>query len=415
MEHKTPDYARRNYLAHFIDGGLFMGGMAFIAADSVLPAAVSQLGGPNWLISLMPILGFIGFIWPPIFTAGLIERCSRMKPLCLISGIPQRLPFLIAGLILIWKGEEDPMLALIAVAATPLISGMFGGLTMPAWIQLMAKTVRAQRRSSLTGMRNTLGALIGILAAIVVKHVLENYPGATGFGILYLACFSVMAISWLFFSTIKEVPTVSSKEPGPFDLKRYVKDLVTLAVEDKLFRLFCVMRVFGQSFFMSLPFVAISVLDAGKLNDSFLGVLVGTQVAGSIIGNLVGAYFGDRHGGKIVILMSRILLFLAVAMMIHPAAATGIAFFFFFGIGNSLSQIGAVTLMMEMAPEETRPSYTALAMFVAAPSMLLFTLLGSVLWSAFGSIQLLAMVGLFGMGISLILLLRVPEPRKSAV
>lgn len=390
-----------------------MGGMAFIAADSVLPAAVSQLGGPNWLISLMPILAFIGFIWPPILTAGLIERRSRMKALCMISGVPQRLPFLIAGVLLIWKGEEEPTLALIAVAAAPLLSGIFGGLTMPAWIQLVAKTVRAQRRSSLTGMRNLVGALIGIGAAIFVEHILDKYDGATGFGILYLACFATITVSWFFFGMIKEAPVASTKSAHPFDIKRYIKDLAALAMHDKHFRLFCIIRVFGQSFFMSLPFIAISILDSGELNESFLGTIVGTQVAGTIIGNLIGAYLGDRYGGKVLLIIARVLIISAVAMMIHPSAATGLAFFFLFGMGNPLNQIGAVTWMMEMAPEESRPTYTALAMFVAAPSMLIFSLSGAKLWSIFGSIQLLALFGLFGLGVSLILLLRIPEPRKN--
>jgi hypothetical protein len=65
-----PDVARhlpRNYTAHAVEGGMYMGGLAFAHPQTVLPRMVEQLGGPDWLIALAPVLLMIGFSSPSLF------------------------------------------------------------------------------------------------------------------------------------------------------------------------------------------------------------------------------------------------------------------------------------------------------------------------------------------------------------
>jgi hypothetical protein len=77
-------YFWRNYIAHSIDGGFFIGAMAaFVNAQTVLPTVAKNLGAPNWLISLMPVAMMVGFLTPSIFTAHWIDRQTRFRPLCL--------------------------------------------------------------------------------------------------------------------------------------------------------------------------------------------------------------------------------------------------------------------------------------------------------------------------------------------
>ena len=116
-----------NYLVHSIEGGLCIGGMAFVSGQTIAPKMVESLGGPSWLVGLMPILLLVGFMAPQLFVAHRIERMARHKPLVVFTSIPQRLPYLFAGLVLVYWADDYPGLALAAAALCPLVSGLTAG------------------------------------------------------------------------------------------------------------------------------------------------------------------------------------------------------------------------------------------------------------------------------------------------
>ena len=67
---------RHNYLVHTLEGGLYMGGIAFVAEDMVLPNMVNSFGGPEWLIALTPLLKIAGIMAPQLVAAHWIEPLS---------------------------------------------------------------------------------------------------------------------------------------------------------------------------------------------------------------------------------------------------------------------------------------------------------------------------------------------------
>ncbi|MCA1808219.1 MAG: hypothetical protein LC725_01975 [Lentisphaerae bacterium] len=149
----------RNFLVHAVEGGLYMGGLAFVAVETILPPLANLLGAPIWLVSLMPVMLMLGFCTPPLLTAHHVERLVFLKPIIVITGGLQRLPYLFAGLILFYYNPERQTLALATVALTPFISGVVGGLASTAWQSLVANTVPKNRRASLFAVRRYPGAI----------------------------------------------------------------------------------------------------------------------------------------------------------------------------------------------------------------------------------------------------------------
>ena len=70
-----------NYLAHTIEGGLYMGGLTFIEMTTVLTFLVKSMNGPSFLVALVPILMPIGFMAPSLFVAHRMERVYWLNPL----------------------------------------------------------------------------------------------------------------------------------------------------------------------------------------------------------------------------------------------------------------------------------------------------------------------------------------------
>ncbi|MEO0794936.1 MAG: MFS transporter [Verrucomicrobiota bacterium] len=403
---------RRNFVAHSFEGGLYGGGIAFVSAETVLPAMAASLGAPAWVISLLPGANFLGLMVVPIFFAAFVESKPRMRPICIATGFPQRFVFFIAAMALFLFGESHPFWAMVVVSLTPFLSGIIGGIGLGAWMQLVARTVPAGRRSSMHALRNLITAVIGIGAAFFVKWTLERYPGAFGFGILHLAAFVTLFGSFLLFLVIKEdvpeTPIVTKRRTA----KSYLVDLMDILRQDKNFRYYTVMRLFGTAFMFQMPFMSIYALQKLETSEGFVGSLLTAQIIGSVIGNLIGGWWGDRAGGRVLLITARILFLVMYGLgAIASSEWLFLLYFGVFGFSFTLNTIGNLTLLLEIAPDERRPTYGALAGFINGPGLIIFSLVGSVFWTSLQSMGFQAGVAGVGSIISLIAIWMVVEPR----
>ncbi len=391
-----------------------MGGMAFLAADTVLTVMAQQLGAPNWLIALLPTAMFAGLVMAPIMTASFIERSRSMKRITLFTGVPQRAVFLVAGIVIIVWGDDHPGYALAALALAPVLSGVFGGIGQGAWVQLVARTVPANRRSSLTATRNLIAACIGLGAGLVIKRVLDEHDGAIGFGILHLIAFGFLAASYIAFLSIQENIVEPVKTTRQRSLKAYFIELIDILRVDRDFRYFALMRVTGPAASFLIPFMTIYAIRVLGASEGFAGDALVAATLGQFVGNIGAGYMGDRLGGKALLVWARVLflgafLFAAFAQ----SYAAFMAYFFIISATNFVNIIGNMTLMMEIAPDHKRPTYGALAGLLNGPSMILFALAGSFLWTKFDSMQLQALIASIGMLFSLFFICQVKDPRNA--
>ncbi|WP_309380393.1 MFS transporter [Cerasicoccus frondis] len=406
---------RKNYLAHTLEGGLFMGGMSFLAADTVLTVMAQQLGAPNWLISLLPTSMFIGLIMAPIFTASFIERSRYMKRIVLFTGVPQRLVILIAGVIIILYGDEHPQIALAALALAPILSGLSGGIGHGAWVQVVARTVPTNRRSSLTANRNLIAAAIALVAGFIIKWLLDRYDGSLGFGLLHLIAFAFLVFSYISFLFVEEKVVEPVNVQPKRSFKAYLRDLVDILRVDRNFRNFAIMRLMGPSSNFLMPFVAIYAIRVLGANEGFAGDALVAATIGQVLGNVGAGYLGDRIGGKVLLVVARVLFitsFLIAAFAESYAAF--MAYFFIASMTKYINIIGNITLMLEIAPDHRRPTYGALAGILNGPSMIIFALVGSYFWTAYDSMKLQAVFATVGILISLYFISRVKDPRSES-
>ncbi|MBN1351892.1 MFS transporter [candidate division KSB1 bacterium] len=406
----------RNYLVHSIEGGLYIGGLAFIAANTVLPRMVEILHGPAWVVSLMPIMMALGFGFPPILTAHRIEKLQRMKPIVMVTGVFQRLPFLFAALGLMMLTEQYRILALIIAVFAPFISGAVGGLSVTAWQELIIKTIPTNRRSSLFATRLIISTSIGLAAGGTIAAILDDYPGTYGYGILFLIAFGFSVISYAIFSLVRETNFPMRNMLSKVNLRENLRKMPGIIKQDRQFRYFLVSRTLINGIFIVMPFMAIHALRVLEKPDSFLGNLVAAQMAGGIIGNIIAGVLGDRSGGKIVMRLST-MLFILVSVWSAVANTEWVfmAIFFLFGTAAYANDIGIVTLTLEICPVEKRSTYLALIAFVNLPVQLGCSLVSAVAWTLTQNLPLLSLFTIVFLVLSTIFLAQLQEPRKNPV
>jgi len=389
-----------------------MGGLAFLSAETVLPKMIKSLGGADWLAGLMPIMTILGFTLIPIATANYIKKLHTYKPSILFFTVGQRLVYLFTGIFLLFWGEAYPFASLIFVALTPLISGLFGGSTMAAWLGLVAKTVPDERRSSLWAWRFIMTAGIGIGAGIMVEYVLENYEGTAGYGILHFLTFAFLVLSYVFFAGIKEhchQPEETAKRKRFRDSLREIPRLIK---NDKQARYFIIARSLYFGIYLIVPLMGIYALDTLKQPESYLGNFVKYISIGAILGNLLGGFLGDKLGSKYPIILSCFLFILmAVWMPFAQIAWEFSAIFGIFGFAFFMSQVGNSTLFLSLAPRGQLTNYVCAITVAVLPFMVLFSVLGAPIKNA-SSFGWLSAFAVFFSILSLIFYLFVRDPRK---
>ena len=405
---------RHNYRAHAIEGGLFIGGLAFVNATTLLPTIVNELHGPTFLVSLMPVIMGVGFLLPPIFTAHWIQRLPRYMPLLMVTGLVQRLPYLLAGLAILFAANSLPLLALAAVVLAPFVSGLMGGISVTAWQQLFANTVPENRRSSLFAWRYLLASLLGIAAGYVAKLTLDAYPNTTGYAILHFATFASVMASYGIFALIREPRVEVHPAARDVGLIENLRAMPALVRYDRTFALFLLARFFRNGINILTPFLAIHARSVLGQREEYLGQLLAAQMVGAILGNAFSGYVGDRVGGKITMLVgSTVLVVLSAWAALASANAEFQVIFFLYGFGFFASEVGNMSLSLEICRMENRSSYLAIGSLINLPAMLLASWVSAALWEPGHRFVLLAGLTVACLVLSVAFLLPIRDPWHS--
>lgn len=406
-------HLRRNYVAHSLEGGLYIGGVAFVHPQTLLPLMIQRLGGADWMIAAAPILLMVGFFVPSLFITHRLERLQFLKRFVMSIGALQRLPYLLVGCALL-MAHEPGALALALVVLAPLASGLAGGVSVTAWREYVAKSIPPEKRASLWAVRFVLGGIIGVGAGQIVGHVLEGHQEMRAYGILHLAVFALMAISYSVFGFTREPNLDSARAHAPKSWWDYARATRGLVRRDPKLWPYLGSRALFSGLYVMLPFLSLHALEVLRAPDAYLGRLLMLQMAGSLGGNLLGGFFGDRHGGRCVVLLSQAgsALVALGAMVLHTELGFE-ALFFGLGLAVGCGGVGVPTLDMEMSDFDQRMSYQTLIGFSHLVGMLGAVLIAAVARRFSTQFETLACIAATMMLGSLCLLSRLPEPRSA--
>ncbi len=404
---------RRNYWLNGVEGGVYIGGMAFLSVETVIPPMIRDLGGPDWLVATVPMLTLIGVVAMPLLLAHRIERMPRVLPLLRITGALQRLPYLIAGLCLLFLAADYPKLVLAVVALTPLACGIALGSSFSGWMEMLGRLIPRQRRASMYAVRNIITAIIGLGAGLGVREVFRTWSGPPAYGILHLIAFGFITLSYILFCLLREPHYRRAHKAVTRSLADNLQDLPKILGADARFRRYCLCRMFHYGVFIMLPFLSIHALAVTGRSNSFLGVLVSASMCGGIVGNLIAGWSGDRYGGKHLLIAARgLFVTVCLAATLNESAIGFCAIYFLYGVGINLDRVGTGTLNLEISPEDRRPTYISLIAVACLPGMVAAPICSTLVRRYSRSFTPAALLAGGAVILSLYFLLQVAEPRR---
>jgi predicted MFS family arabinose efflux permease len=293
----------------------------------------------------------------------------------------------------------------------------FRAASLSAWQELVAKTIPANRRSSLWAVRSTIAAGIGCLAGACVFAVLTRYPGTTGYGILHLIVLAFLTASYVIFSRILETDLPARPDRQTPTLLANLRAVPSLVAGNRQFRRYAAAQAFSSGLIIVMPFMAVHGLGVLRKPDSFAGILLSAQMIGGVVGNAVAGLLGDRIGGRIVVLLSRMALCgLCVGMAFGSDLWHFLAAFAVLGVAMSFNNVGAATLALEVSPLQKRATYLSILSATGVVTTLSASGLGAAAWKySSGRFGLAAALAAAAFAASVFFIWRLEEPRKKAV
>lgn len=402
---------RHNFLALGLDYSCYLIGMSFASAATILPAFAAHLGASNVAIGAIPAVLTLGWFLPSLFAAHHTERLSRKLPFVLRYTVWERLPMPALAAVALFLAEPAPALTLAVFFVLLLVMTATGGALMPAWMDIVGRTIPTTLRGRFFGAANLVASVGGLLGTAVTAWLLGSFAPPGSYGLCFLAGSVFMVLSYLALATTWEPAGVVPAAPMP--LGAYLRRMPALLRRDRNLSWFLVARGFGTLGTMASGFYTVYALRVWQAPEWQVGAFTTFYLAGQVAGNLALGWLADRVGHRLVLVLGLAALAAGNVVALGAASAEMLGpVFALAGIQYAALHVSARTILLELAADEgERPTYIGLGNTALAPLSFLGPLAGGLLADRLGFPVVFAVSAAFclvGLGL---LLARVREPR----
>lgn len=414
-EVRTQDYVEKNlpwnFSVNLIDITFITLGLSLISRETILPLFVSQLTDSTIAIGLIPAIYSLGYYLPQLFTASHAESLTRKKPfVTLIGGVMERLPYLLMGLAVWAFAEQSPTVTLVVFFLLLACTALGNGIATPAWFTMIGKVLPVRRRGIFFGVSGGLGALIGVIGAYFVGHILEVMPYPDNFGWLFTIAFIFCAISWVGLALTREPDSPVVRQQVP--LTRYIRQLPDVLRSNRNYSHFLFGYAVSRLGAMSIGFFLVFGDTSYNLTGTQVGMLTAILIGTQALMNVLWGWVGDRAGHKFVLTSSSFIMALAaLAAWASTSEMSLIIAFVLLGTAIASDSVSRFNIVLEFAVPEDQPTYIGLTNTLLAPVVGLGPILGGLLAMMLDYRGLFLISAVFAV-VGGFLLIRVHEPRK---
>jgi MFS family permease len=394
------------------DFGLFLVGLSFVSQSTILPAFAAHLGASNLVIGAIPALMTLGWNLPSLFAAGYTESLARKLPFVLRYTIWERVPLLLLAAVAFFVARPAPAVALGLLLIMLLLMTSAGGLLMPAWMDIVGRTIPTTLRGRFFAVSNLLGGAGGLLGSVLTAWILARMPAGDGYAVCFLLSALFMGLSYVALSLVREPPGISDGAAA-LPLRVYLRRVGRVLQADRNLTWFLLARGLNSVGMMATGFYTVYALRAFSAPDWAVGVFTTALLAGQIAGNLVLGVVADRVGHLVPLTIGLAALLLAnMVALAAPTLEMFLVVFLLQGVQIAAISVSGLNVLLEFAPgPAARPTYVGLGTTLLTPVAFGAPLVAGVMADAFGFRAVFATAAL-GATMGLILLTgRVQEPR----
>ena len=350
---------RWNYWVNLLDGATFWFGASFISSATIVPLFVSKLSDSPVAIGVTAVIAQGSWYLPQLFTANLVERLPRKKPVVVNLGFfTERLP-LFFMILAAFLAVRTPLAALLLFLVAYACHGVGAGLIATAWQDLIARCFPVARRGRFFGTTMFVGAGMGALSASFSAWLLDSYAFPTNFVIVFAIATASIMVSWVFIALTREPaqPVTTPRRSG----RQYWAELRTIVRGDVNFRHFLIARWTYALGSMGIGFVTVAAIQRWQVADRTVGLFTLMYLIGQTIGNLTFGFLADRFGHKLSLEVSAGLAAVAYLLAwLVPSPGWYFVIFVLLGMNLGATIVSGILIVMEFAAPDNRPTYAGL-------------------------------------------------------
>lgn len=394
----SPADMRRNYRLGVANGISFGLGESVSSPGLVLSLLIRQLGGSLTLVGILPAIQTVGYLMPQLLVSGRLQSRAYKLPVYRLFGAVRLVIWAaLAGAIFASASIPEPVALALVVIGFGVFTA-FGGVTALTFQDVVGKVIPPSRRGAFFGARQFVAGLLAfVVGGTLVRWLLGEggpLPFPANFGalaLLSLVCFTIGIGS---FSLVREPPQQRLGQPQR--LTDGLRRAPAILRENANYRWFIISRLLLRTGQIAEPFYIIYATEALGLPKAVAGVFVGAWALAAALSNLVWGRVSDRRGNRTLLLITATLICLApLLMVVGPAIVRGLGLgevamtvalglvFLLVGSATDGSAIAGMTYLLEVAPEDERPTYLGLANTILGAGALL-PVLGGVLVALIG-------------------------------
>jgi hypothetical protein len=280
----TRTHTRHNVVALAADYALFMTALAFVSPSTILPAFAAWLGAPNVVIGAIPAVMTLGWVLPCLFAAPYTEGLSRKLPFLIRWTIWERVPFVVLAASAYWLAERSAGAALAMLLTMLLVVTGIGGLLMPAWMDLIGRVVPVTRRGRFFAVSGVVASVAGLGASVITADLLSSYRPAVAYALCFVCATVCLVVSFVALVVVREPAAIATRASEPLGV--FLRRIPTLLREDRNLAWYLVARSLSALGTAGVVANAIALAATSPGVFGFVFVLAGVQTASATISGL---------------------------------------------------------------------------------------------------------------------------------
>jgi MFS family permease len=284
--------------------------------------------------------------------------------------------WLLIGVSIFFLGDKNKSLTLFFIGLGLFFFSFTAGFGAIYFKELQAKLFSKNYRGKTMANRQISGSIASIISGGVTGYVLSSYEAPLNYAYLFMISSIFMAIGFITFITIEEPikENISIKEKS---FKMFVQNAIKLLKNDLRLKKQIIVILLGYSYFLAMPFVILNANNSFTLTGWMLGSFITIQMVGSIIGSTF--LWRKIHNYRLMLSLSLVFMIGAFVIALFAESFYSYAIIFLlFGIAFDGFKISDMNLVIEIAPEDKRPVYSALQVNITSIG-LFFPILGGIL------------------------------------
>jgi MFS family permease len=344
--------------------------------STILPLMVHHFSDSTIIVGLFASLLRGGAVVVQLYAAFHAQAYKRVMPYFKKVFFFRFMSWLLIGVSIFFLGDTNKSLTLFFIGLGLFFFSFTAGFGAIYFKELQAKLFSKKYRGKTMANRQIAGSFASIISGGIAGYVLSTFEAPLNYAYLFIVSSLFMAIGFMTFVTIEEPvkENISIKEKS---FKLFVQNAIKLLKNDLRLKKQIIVILLGYSYFLAMPFV---ILNA---NNSFIltGWMLGGFITIQMIGSIIGSTFLWRRISNYELMLSLSLSFMIIAFVIALFAENFYSYaliFLLFGIAFDGFKISDMNLVIEIAPEEKRPIYSALQVNITSLG-LFFPILGGVI------------------------------------